>query len=112
MNHKLYALVMVAIPVPLLIFAERIWGKRKDWQLEPRELAEDGFWLAFGAFLWGPLIGDFYRTPISEGFRAIHDRALLDITDCAGKRNRSRGRRGAASDLLELYLLLAAPGAA
>ena len=32
MNHKLYALVMVMIPVPLLIFAERIWGKRKDWR--------------------------------------------------------------------------------
>ena len=80
MNHKLYALVMVMLPVPLLIVAERVWGKRKDWQLEPKELAEDGFWLAFGAFLWGPLISDFYRTPISEGFRAIRDRALLDIT--------------------------------
>ena len=73
MNHKLYALVMVMLPVPLLIVAERVWGKRKDWQLEPKELAEDGFWLAFGAFLWGPLISDFYRTPISEGFRAIRD---------------------------------------
>ena len=80
MNHKLYALIMIMLPIPLLIFAERAWGKRKDWQLEPREMAEDGFWLAFGAFLWAPLISDFYETPVSEGFRAIRDRALLDIT--------------------------------
>ena len=25
MNHKLYALVMVMLPVPLLIVAERVW---------------------------------------------------------------------------------------
>lgn len=80
MNHKLYALIMIMLPIPLLIFAEKIWGKRDDWQLEPKELAEDGFWIAFGAFLWGPLISNFYRTPVSEGFRAIRDRALLDIT--------------------------------
>jgi len=80
MNHKLYALIMIVLPIPLLIFAERIWAKRKDWILEPRELAEDRFWIAFGVFLWGPLISGFYRTPISAGFRAIRDRSPLDIT--------------------------------
>jgi len=80
MNHKLYALIMILLPIPLLIAAERVWTKRKDWILEPRELAEDGFWIAFGAFLWGPLISNYYKTPVSEGFRAIRDRSPLDIT--------------------------------
>lgn len=79
-NHKAYALVMIILPIPFLIVAERIWSKRKDWILEPHELAEDGFWIAMGAFLWGPLISDFYSTPISEGFRAVRDRSPLDIT--------------------------------
>jgi hypothetical protein len=52
MNHKLYALFMIMRPVPLLIAAKRIWSKRKDWILEPRDLAEDGFWIAMDAFLW------------------------------------------------------------
>jgi uncharacterized membrane protein len=64
MNHKLYALIMIMLPIPLLIFVERLWAKRKDWIVEPRELAEDGFWVAFGAFLWAPLISGFYKTPI------------------------------------------------
>lgn len=80
MNHKLYALFMAILPIPLLIVAEPIWTKRKDWILEPNELAEDGFWIAFGAMLWGPLISDAYSTPVSEGFRAIRDRSLLDIS--------------------------------
>lgn len=80
MNHKLYALVMMILPVPLLIFAERIWTKRKDWILEPKEMAEDGFWLAFGGLLWAPLISDYYKTPVSEGFKAVRDLAPLQIT--------------------------------
>jgi|TARA_B110000977_G_scaffold27234_2_gene34314 sterol desaturase/sphingolipid hydroxylase (fatty acid hydroxylase superfamily) len=80
MNHKLYALIMIMLPVPLLIFAERIWAKREDWLLEPKELAEDGFWLAFGGLLWAPLISDYYRTPISEGFKAVRDISPLQIS--------------------------------
>ncbi len=80
MNHRLYALIMMVLPIPLLIAAERIWSKRKDWILEPHELAEDGFWLAMGGLLWGPLISDYYRTPVSEGFRAVRDFAPLQIT--------------------------------
>ena len=80
MNHKLYALIMIVLPIPLLIAAERIWTKRKDWILEPKELAEDGFWIAFGVFLWVPLISGVYKTPVSEGFRAIRDRSPLDIS--------------------------------
>lgn len=80
MNHDIYAIVMIILPIPLLLIAEKFWGKRQDWKLKPNELAEDAFWLAFGAFLWVPLISNYYRTPISEGFHAIRDRALLDIT--------------------------------
>ncbi|MFT4712036.1 MAG: sterol desaturase/sphingolipid hydroxylase (fatty acid hydroxylase superfamily) [Candidatus Azotimanducaceae bacterium] len=80
MNHKLYAIIMIMLPIPLLLVAERYWSKRKDWLLKPNELAEDGFWIAFGAFLWGPLISNSYTTPISEGFRAILDRSPVDIT--------------------------------
>jgi sterol desaturase/sphingolipid hydroxylase (fatty acid hydroxylase superfamily) len=43
-------------------------------------LAEDGFWIAMGAFLWGPFISSYYKTPVSEGYRAIRDRSPLDIT--------------------------------
>lgn len=71
---------MMMLPIPLLIFAERIWTKRKDWILDPKEMAEDGFWLAFGGLLWAPLISDYYKTPLSEGFRAVRDLAPLDIT--------------------------------
>ena len=79
-DHKFYALVMVLLPIPLLLLAERKWGKYAQWQLEPKELAEDGFWLVFGALLWIPLISDWYETPISEGFNAIRDRSMLETT--------------------------------
>lgn len=78
-DRQLFALFMIFLPVPFFIFAERRWG-REDWKLKPSELAEDGFWVAMGAFLWGPLVSGLYRTPISEGFRAIRDRTLLEIS--------------------------------
>lgn len=76
----LFAAIMIMVPVPLLIFAERIWTKRKDWLLEPKEMAEDAFWLAFAGLLWVPLYSDYYKTPISEGFKAVRDLALLQVT--------------------------------
>ncbi|MEO0425005.1 MAG: sterol desaturase family protein [Pseudomonadota bacterium] len=79
-DHKLFALIMIILPTPLLIFAERIWTKRKDWILEPHELAEDAFWLAMGGLLWAPLYSDYYKTPLSEGFRALRDMAPLQIS--------------------------------
>ena len=78
-DRQIFALIMIFLPIPLFIYAERRWG-RDDWQLKPHELAEDGFWLLMGAFLWGPLISDMYRTPISEGFAAVRDRSLFEIT--------------------------------
>jgi sterol desaturase/sphingolipid hydroxylase (fatty acid hydroxylase superfamily) len=80
MNPDLFTTVMIVIPVPLLIFAERIWTKREDWLLTPREFAEDAFWLGFAALLWVPLYGDFYETPLSEAFTWLRDRSPLDLT--------------------------------
>ena len=38
MNHELFASIMIILPIPLLLFAERVWTKRKDWLLEPKEM--------------------------------------------------------------------------
>jgi sterol desaturase/sphingolipid hydroxylase (fatty acid hydroxylase superfamily) len=78
--RRLFNAIMIVLPVPLLIFAERIWTKRKDWLLEPKEMAEDTFWLAFAGLLWVPLYSDYYRTPISAGFKAVRDLAPLQIS--------------------------------
>jgi sterol desaturase/sphingolipid hydroxylase (fatty acid hydroxylase superfamily) len=77
--RELFGAIMIVLPVPLCIFAERIWTKRKDWLLEPKEMAEDAFWLAFAGLLWVPLYSNFYETPISAGFRSVRDLAPLHI---------------------------------
>ena len=71
---------MILLPIPLLIMAERVWTKRKDWLLTPKELAEDAFWLGFAALLWIPLYDDFYSTPLSEAFAWLRDRSPFDVT--------------------------------
>ncbi|MFN3237308.1 MAG: sterol desaturase family protein [Pseudomonadales bacterium] len=78
-NADLFALVMIVLPLPLVLVAERIWMKRTDWILEPKEFLEDVFWLATGAFIWVPLYSDYFETPISEGFYAIRDAAVFDF---------------------------------
>ncbi|MCY4357944.1 MAG: sterol desaturase family protein [Gammaproteobacteria bacterium] len=80
MDPKLFAAIMIVIPVPAVIIAERIWTKRKDWILEPTEMIEDAFWLACGALLWVPLYSSYYQTPVSDGFKAVRDLAPLQIT--------------------------------
>ncbi|MEM7218232.1 MAG: sterol desaturase family protein [Pseudomonadota bacterium] len=78
--RELFAAIMIILPIPLVLIAERLWTKRNDWLLEPKELAEDSFWLAFAGLLWIPLYSDFYETPVSEGIRALRDTAPLQIT--------------------------------
>lgn len=78
--QELFSAIMIVLPIPLCIVAERIWTKRKDWLLEPKEMAEDAFWLAFAGFLWVPLYSNFYETPLSNGFKAVRDLAPLQIT--------------------------------
>lgn len=78
--QELFSAIMIVLPIPLCIVAERIWTKRKDWLLEPKEMAEDAFWLACGAFVWVPLYSNFYETPISNGFKALRDMTPLQIS--------------------------------
>ena len=42
-------------------------------------MAEDIFWMASGALLWGPIVSDLYSTPVSEGFLALRDMSPLQI---------------------------------
>lgn len=77
--QELFSAIMIVLPIPLCIVAERIWTKRQDWLLEPKEMAEDAFWLACGAFVWVPLYSNFYETPISNGFKTVRDMAPLHI---------------------------------
>lgn len=78
--RELFAVIMIVLPVPLCFIAERIWPKREDWKLEPKEMVEDVLWLAAGAFIWVPFYSSFYETPISAGFKAVRDLAPLQIT--------------------------------
>ncbi len=80
MDPDLFAAIMIVAPLPLILIAERIWTKRKDWVLTPKELAEDAFWLACGGLLWVPFYSDYYQTPISEGFKALRDLTPLNIS--------------------------------
>ncbi|MEE4360471.1 MAG: sterol desaturase family protein [Pseudomonadales bacterium] len=77
MNADLLTTIMIVLPLPLILVAERIWTKRKDWIPEPVELAEDAAWLAAGAFIWVPLYSDYYQTPISDGFEWVRDSSGL-----------------------------------
>jgi len=79
MNPDLFTTLMILLPIPLLIVAERVWTKREDWLLTPREFAEDAFWLGFAALLWIPLYDDVYQTPLSEAFTWLRDRSPLEV---------------------------------
>jgi sterol desaturase/sphingolipid hydroxylase (fatty acid hydroxylase superfamily) len=79
MNPDLFTTIMIVLPIPLLLVAERLWTKRQDWLLTPKELAEDAFWLAFAGLLWIPLYDDYYQTPLSEGFAWLRDRSVFSL---------------------------------
>ena len=80
MNPDLLTTIAILLPLPLILFAERIWTKREDWLLTEKEMAEDTFWLAFAAFIWVPLYDDYYETPISRGFEVLRDASPLPFT--------------------------------
>ncbi|MEM1436492.1 MAG: sterol desaturase family protein [Pseudomonadota bacterium] len=79
-NPDLFTTIMIILPLPLLLFLERVWPKRKDWILEPKELAEDAFWLAGAAFIWVPLYDDYYETPITHAFDWLRDASAMPFT--------------------------------
>ena len=79
-DADLFTALMIVLLLPLVLIAKRIWTKRPDWVLTPKEFTEDVFWLAGAVFIWYPFYTDFYQTPISEGFKAVRDTLPLGIT--------------------------------
>ena len=65
--------VLLFVPIPLLLLAERLIPKRKDWLLDWKDLIEDLFWLACSFLIWGPIYDDAYETPISNAFALLRD---------------------------------------
>ena len=65
--------VLLFVPIPLLLLAERLIPKRKDWLLDWKDLIEDLFWLACSFLIWGPIYDDAYETPISNLFALMRD---------------------------------------
>ena len=65
--------VLLFVPIPLLLLAERLIPKRKDWLLDWKDLTEDLFWLACSFLIWGPIYDDAYETPISNLFALMRD---------------------------------------
>ena len=65
--------LLLFLPIGLLLVAERLMPKRKDWLLNWRDLAEDAFWV-FGTFvIWAPIYDRAYDTPISNLFASLRD---------------------------------------
>ena len=79
-DADLFTALMIVLPLPLVLIAERIWTKRQDWVLTHKEFAEDVFWLAGAVFIWYPFYTDYYQTPISEEFKAVRDSLPLGFT--------------------------------
>ncbi|MEM6708056.1 MAG: sterol desaturase family protein [Pseudomonadota bacterium] len=79
-DADLFTTFMILLPLPLFLLAERYVPKRTDWILEPKELAEDAFWLAGAAFIWVPLYSDYYETPISWAFEWLRDVSTVPFT--------------------------------
>ena len=65
--------VLLFVPIPLLLLAERLIPKRKDWLLDWQDLTEDLFWLACSFLIWGPIYDEAYDTPISNLFALLRD---------------------------------------
>ena len=77
---ELLTLILIVMPLPLIMIAERIWTKRTDWLLTPKELAEDAFWVVTSALIWVPFYSNYYTTPISRAVKALRDHSPVSIT--------------------------------
>ena len=72
MNPDLFTTIMIIVPLPLILIAERSWT--------PRELAEDALWLAASGLIWAPLYDDYYRTPLSDAFTWIREASPVPVS--------------------------------
>ena len=77
---ELLTLILIVLPLPLILIAERIWTKRQDWLLTPKELAEDAFWVLTSALVWVPFYSNYYITPISRVIKSIRDHSPLQFS--------------------------------
>ena len=80
MNPDLFTTLMILLPIPLLIVAERVWTKREDWLLTPGVCRGRLLAGIRAALLWIPLYDDVYQTPLSEAFTWLRDRSPLEVT--------------------------------
>ena len=67
-------------PLFIILAAERIWTKKKGWLLSWRDYIEDAFWLFTAAYIWIPLITDYYSTPIEDAFGWVRDNSFIPVT--------------------------------
>ena len=66
-------------PLFIILAAERIWTKKKGWLLSWRDYIEDAFWLFTAAYIWIPLITDYYSTPIEDAFGWVRDNSFIRL---------------------------------
>lgn len=71
--------ILIFAPVPVLMVLERLLPKRRDWTLNRRDYAEDAFWVLATYFVWAPIYGAWYDTPISEAFVWLRERSGLPL---------------------------------
>ncbi len=72
-DGKLLVSFLMFAPIPLLLIAERLLPKRRDWLLTWQDLAEDSFWVLATYLIWVPIYDDAYDTPISNLFASLRD---------------------------------------
>ena len=73
MDAKLLTSILLWLPIPLLLIAERFAPRRDDWLLNWRDLAVDTFWVLGTYLIWVPIYDEYYDTPISNAFTALRE---------------------------------------
>ena len=73
MDPQLLVSIMIWLPIPLLLIAERFAPRRRDWLLNWRDVAEDVFWVFATYLIWVPIYDEYYDTPISNAFASLRD---------------------------------------
>lgn len=72
--------IVMLCPIPLILLAERVAPRRRDWLLRRPELLEDAFWVGCAYLIWFPIYSEYYDTPISDAFAALRDASAIPIT--------------------------------
>lgn len=67
------AQILMALPILLVPFLERLRPRREDWLIKRDDLFEDFFWVLWMALIWVPIFDEYYDTPISNLFVSIRE---------------------------------------